>query len=165
MDLNDVEGIDFNALGGADNITVHDVSGTDLVEANINLAAAGGAGDAQPDSVIVNGTTGDDVILAFGDASGTAVLGLAAQVNITGAESANDRLTVNALAGDDVVEASGLAASAVQLTANAGDGADLLLGGDGNDVLLGGAGDDVLLGGLGIDILDGGDGGDIEIQG
>ena len=30
MDLNDVETIDFNALGGADNIRVHDLSGTDV---------------------------------------------------------------------------------------------------------------------------------------
>ena len=85
-------------------------------------------------------------------------------MNITGAEAANDRLTINALAGDDVVEASGLAAGAIQLTADGGDGNDVLVGGDGNDVLLGGIGDDVLVGGLGIDILDGGDGDDVEIQ-
>jgi Ca2+-binding RTX toxin-like protein len=166
MDLNDVEGIDFNARGGADTITVHDLSGTDVTEINLNLESSpgSGAGDAQPDTVIVQGTNGDDVALAVGDASGTSVFGLAAQVNITGAEAANDRLTINALAGDDVVEASGLLAGAIQLTANGGDGADVLIGGDGADVLLGGAGDDVLLGGLGIDILDGGDGDDIEIQ-
>jgi Ca2+-binding RTX toxin-like protein len=167
MDLNDVEGIDFNALGGADTVVVNDLSGTDVTEINLNLASTlgGNTGDAQPDNVIVQGTNGDDVVLAVGDASGTAVLGLAAQVNITGAEAANDRLTVNALTGDDVVEASGLAAAAIQLTADGGNGADVLIGGDGNDVLLGGAGDDVLLGGLGLDILDGGDGDDIEIQG
>ncbi|NUQ49140.1 MAG: metallophosphoesterase, partial [Phycisphaerae bacterium] len=84
MDLNDVEGIDFNALGGADTVVVHDLSGTDVAEVNLNLAGGNGAGDAQPDTVIVQGTANDDVILAFGDASGTAVLGLAAQVNITG---------------------------------------------------------------------------------
>jgi Ca2+-binding RTX toxin-like protein len=164
MDLNDVEGIDFNALGGADNIVVNDLSGTDVTEINLNLAAAGGAGDAQPDTVTVNGTSGDDVILAAGDAAGTSVFGLAAQVNITGAEAANDRLVVNALAGDDVVEASGLAAGAIQLTANGGDGDDVLIGGDGNDTLVGGAGDDVLIGGLGLDVLDGGDGDNIVIQ-
>ena len=92
------------------------------------------------------------------------MLGLAAQVNITGAEAANDRLTINALAGDDVVEASGLAAGAIQLTADGGDGNDVLIGGDGNDMLLGGAGDDVLIGGPGTDILDGGAGDDIVIQ-
>ena len=94
-----------SALGGADTIVVNDLSGTDVTEINLNLAAAG-VGDAQPDNVIVLGTNGDDVAMAVGDASGTSVLGLAARVNITGAEAANDRLTINALAGDDVVEAS-----------------------------------------------------------
>ena len=164
MDLNDTEGITFNALGGADVVVVNDLSGTDVTELNLNLASAIGGGDAQPDTVIVQGTSGDDVIQAFGDASGTSVFGLSAVVNITGAEAANDRVVVNALAGDDVVEASGLLAGAIGLTADAGDGNDVLIGGDGNDVLLGGAGDDVLIGGLGLDVLDGGDGDDIEIQ-
>ena len=66
--------------------------------------------------------------------------GLAAQVNITGAEAANDRIVINGLAGDDVIEASGLAAGAIQLTADGGDGDDVLVGGDGNDTLLGGDG-------------------------
>ena len=46
--------------------------------------------------------------------------GLAARVNITGAEAANDRLTVNLLAGDDVVDASGVAAGSIQLTLDGG---------------------------------------------
>ncbi len=163
MDLNDIETIDFNALGGADTIVVNDLSGTDVVEANLNLAAGGG-GDAQPDTVIVNGTAGDDVIQPIGDANSSAALGLAARVNITGAEAANDRLTINALAGDDVVDGSGLANGAIQLTTDGGDGADVLIGGAGDDVLIGGAGDDVLIGGPGLDALDGGSGDDILIQ-
>ena len=163
MDLNDVEAIDFNALGGADTIVINDLSGTDVNQVDTDLAAGGG-GDGQPDSVIVNGTNGDDVVLVVGDAAGTSVLGLPAQVNLTGAEAANDRLTVNALGGDDVVEASGLQAGAIQLTADGGEGDDVLIGGDGNDVLLGGPNDDVLLGGGGTDVIDGGDGDDIEIQ-
>jgi Ca2+-binding RTX toxin-like protein len=166
MDLNDVEGIDFTARGGADLIAVNDLSGTDVTEVNLNLESfpGSGAGDGAADNVIVHGTNGDDVALVVGDAAGTSVLGLAAVVNITGAEAANDRLTINALAGDDVVEASGLAAGAIQLTANGNDGNDVLIGGDGADVLTGGAGDDVLIGNGGIDILDGGDGDDVEIQ-
>jgi Ca2+-binding RTX toxin-like protein len=135
-----------------------------VVEVNLNLAASNGSGDAQPDTVIVQGTSGDDVALVVGDASGVSVLGLAAQINITGAEAANDRLVINALAGDDVVEASGLAADGIQLTADGGDDNDVLIGGDGADVLLGGDGDDVLLGGLGLDILDGGLGDNVVIQ-
>jgi Ca2+-binding RTX toxin-like protein len=166
MDLNDVEGIDFNALGGADTITVHDLSGTDVTEVNLALASTigGSAGDGAADNVIVRGTNGDDIALAFGDATGLAVVGLSAQVNITGAEAANDRLTVQTLAGEDVVEASGLAAGAIQLTADGGPGDDVLIGGDGNDILVGGPGDDVLVGGPGLDVLNGGPGNDIEIQ-
>jgi Ca2+-binding RTX toxin-like protein len=75
MDLNDVEGIDFNALGGADTVVVNDLSGTDIVELNLNLAATigGTAGDGQPDTVIVQGTSGDDVALVVGDALGTSI--------------------------------------------------------------------------------------------
>ena len=54
MDLNDVEGIDLNALGGADTVTVNDLTGTDVTEVNVNLA--GGrrtAGDGAADTVIV----------------------------------------------------------------------------------------------------------------
>ena len=92
------------------------------------------------------------------------MIGLAAQVNITGAEAANDRLTINTLGGDDVVDASGLSAGAIPLTANGGDGDDVLIGGAGNDTLNGGAGDDVLIGGPGQDVLDGGPGDNILIQ-
>ncbi len=159
MDLNDTEAITFNALGGADAMTVNDLSGTDVTELNLNLGNA----DGQPDTVILHGTSLDDVAQVVGDASGSSVFGLVAQVNIFGTEAANDRLVLNMSAGDDVVEASGLQAGAIQLTAAGGDGNDVLIGGDGNDVLLGGDGDDVLIGGLGIDILDGGPGDDVEI--
>ena len=37
MDLNDVESIDFRALGGADNIVVGDLSGTDVTQVGIDL--------------------------------------------------------------------------------------------------------------------------------
>ena len=63
MDLDDVEQIDFEALGGADSIVVGDLSGTDLTATNLDLEGVlgGGAGDGQPDNVTVNGTNGDDV--------------------------------------------------------------------------------------------------------
>jgi Ca2+-binding RTX toxin-like protein len=166
MDANDVEAVDVNALGGADTITVDDLSGTDLVELTGDLAGVLGstAGDGQPDTVIANGTNGADVISVEGGATSASIVGLAARVNITNSETANDALAVNALAGDDVVDASSLGSGSIRFTANGGDGDDVLLGGNGNDVLSGGAGDDVLIGGPGNDTLDGGDGDDIEIQ-
>jgi Ca2+-binding RTX toxin-like protein len=164
MDLNDVEGIDFSALGGADTIVVNDLSGTDVTEINTDLASVAGTGDAAPDNITVNGTNGDDVIQVAGDASGVSAFGLAARVNIVGAEAANDRLTAHARDGDDVIEASGVAVGAIQLTLDGGNGDDVIIGGSGNDTLLGGPGDDVLIGGPGEDILDGGGGDDVILQ-
>ena len=53
MDLNDVERINFNALGGADNIVINDLSGTDVTEVNIDLRARPAVGDGAADQVIV----------------------------------------------------------------------------------------------------------------
>ena len=166
MDVDGVETVNVVALGGADTITVNDLSGTDVTQVNLDLASPSGSGtgDGQADTVIVNGTAGNDVVTVVGDATATDVGGLAAAVHVTGAEADKDRLIVQTLAGDDVVEASGLAATSIQLTADGGDGNDVLIGGAGNDTLLGGAGDDVLIGGPGQDILDGGPGNNILIQ-
>jgi Ca2+-binding RTX toxin-like protein len=163
MDLNDVEAITFNALGGADNIVVGDLSGTDVTEVNVNLAGSGGVNDGLPDTVVVNATNGDDVILVVGSGSTLQVLGLAAVVNITGFDPAMDRLVINGLGGDDVIEASGVEGP-LFIVADGGAGADVIIGGGGNDVLIGGEGDDVILGGGGTDVIDGGLGDDIEIQ-
>jgi len=164
MDLDDVERIDFRALDSADKIVVNDLSGTDVVEVNVDLALAGGAGDADADNVFVHGTGDDDVVLITGDATGTSVLGLATQVNITGAEAALDKLHVIAGDGDDVIEASGVSAGAIGLVLDGGDGDDVIIGGEGDDTLIGGEGDDVLIGGGGNDTFDFGPGDDIEIQ-
>ncbi len=93
MDLDDVEAIDLNTLGNTDTTTVNDLSGTDLVELDVDQAGTigGTAGDGQADTVIVNGTNGDDIINVFGAGTSVSVLGLSARVNIANAEGANDR--------------------------------------------------------------------------
>ncbi len=164
MDSDDVERIEFNAQGGADNIVVNDLSGTDVTEIAINLAAAGGGGDAQVDTVRAVGTNGDDVAIVVGEGSNLQIIGLAAQIIVTGAET-GDQAIITGLAGDDVIDASGVSAGAMSLVLDGGDGDDVLIGGAGNDVIFGGAGDDVLIGGEGDDVLDGGDGDDIIIGG
>lgn len=166
MDLNDVEHIDFKALGGADNIVVNDLSGTDVSDVSIDLAGVlgGTTGDGQTDTVTVSATSGDDVIQVTG-AGGTAqVFGLSAQVSIEHAET-GDRLVINGLAGDDVIDASSVPAGSIGLVLNGGDGDDILLGGAGGSSLSGGAGDDVLIGGVGNDTLSGGAGDNILIGG
>ncbi len=161
--LDELESVDLAALAGRDTVVVKDLSGTDVAEVNADLASVG-SGDGAADAVIVNATNADDVVVVFGDNSGVSVVGLAARVNVTGAEASNDSLTVNALAGDDVIEASGLSADALRYLADGGDDDDVLIGSEGNDVMFGGAGDDVLIGGPGIDVLDGGSGDNVVIQ-
>jgi Ca2+-binding RTX toxin-like protein len=167
MDMDDTETIEFNALGGADRIVVNDMSGTDLTEVTINLAAnlAAGGGDGQADTIVINATNGDDIIIVAGDGTEVSIFGLATAITITGFEADNDRIVINGLGGDDVIQASGLAANSIQLTADGGDGDDILVGGSGNDTLLGGEGDDTLDGGPGLDVLDGGPGDNVIIQG
>jgi len=164
MDLDDVEAIDTRTLGGADNLTVNDLSGTDIRRVNWDLAGTGGVDDNAADNVIVNATNGDDVATVSASGPNAQVSGLAAVVQVAGAGSATDRHTVNGRDGDDVVDASGGLAGSVALTLDGGNGNDILLGGAGNDTLRGGAGDDVLLGGPGQDVLDGAPGDDIVIQ-
>jgi Ca2+-binding RTX toxin-like protein len=159
MDLNRIETIQFNALGGADNITVNDMTGTNVGEVDLNL----GGNDGAADTVTLNATNGNDVITVTQDANGVVtVTGLGEDVKISGMD-ANDRLVINGLGGDDVITASGLTGG-ILLTENGGDGNDVLIGSAGNDTLLGGNGDDVLLGNGGQDILDGGPGGNVVFQ-
>ncbi len=165
MDLAGIEEIDLAALGGADRLTVNDVSGTDLSEIQPDLS--GGAGqidDGAADQVVVNGTDRADAITASGRQGKVSVAGLAATVDIANANAAQDQLAVNGLAGDDAITGSGLTADSIGFHADGGDGADVINGGDGNDTLLGGAGDDILIGGPGVDTLDGGTGNNVLIQ-
>jgi Ca2+-binding RTX toxin-like protein len=139
MDTNGVEQVDLNALGNADTVVQNDLTGAGVTEVNADL----GAGDGQPDHVIVNGTNAADAIKVTGAAGTANVTGLAAAVKVTNAEPANDTLTVNGLGGADTIDASGLAASAIKFESNGGDDADVQLGSTGSDLVNGGRGNDL----------------------
>ena len=117
MDTRGVERVDFNALGGADTVTVNDLTGTDVTSVNVDLAGTigGGAGDGSADRVIVNATNGNDSVTVTGDAGGVKASGLAATVGVLHSEGASDRLEINTLAGTDIVDSGGLAAGAIQV--------------------------------------------------
>jgi Ca2+-binding RTX toxin-like protein len=157
MDTAGVERVDFNALGGADLVTVNDLSGTDVKSLNVDLAAAlgGATGDGAADKVVVNGSEGNDAINVNGDASGVAVSGLRALVSIRHQEP-SDELVVSGRGGNDAISASTLAAQAIAPT---------LDGGIGDDTIAGSAGDETLLGGDGNDTLDGNGGNDRALMG
>jgi Ca2+-binding RTX toxin-like protein len=164
MDLNDVEHIDFNALGGADNIVVNDLSGTGVTQVNLDLAASGGtAADGANDTVTINGTNGDDVITLTLRNGALVISGLAAEVVIDHFDL-TDTIRILGLGGDDVIQASAVGPGGPKLVLEGGDGDDVLIGSSGDDTILGNAGDDVLRGGPGNDALDGGPGDNVVIQ-
>jgi Ca2+-binding RTX toxin-like protein len=163
MDLNDVETIDLHTLGGNDLVTVNDMTGTDVKLVHIDLGAAGGVPDQLDDTVVINGTNGDDVFTLTLENGALVVTGAASKVVIEHFDL-NDTIRIMGLDGDDVINAAGLGANGPKLVLDGGNGDDVILGGPGNDTLLGGAGDDVLIGNAGQDSLDGGPGDNILIQ-
>ena len=154
LDIGACEKLVLNGNGGADIITINDLSGTDLNDVRL------GIGDGAADTVTINGTEEADSIMVNGSPGSVSVTGLSASVTIIGIDTI-DLLTINALGGDDAVGASGLGAAVIGFTADGGAGADILVGGAGNDTLLGGPDDDVLIGGPGFDVLDGGSGSNV----
>ena len=122
----------------------------------------------------INGTAGNDVILATGTAGQTIRSG--GGNDVICASSGPDRIfagdgkdtviggngsdTIDAGTGNDIVDAGfgsdnvdgGLGFDSIL----SGPGADTVRGGPGNDQITGGGGSDVLMGGTGIDRIDGG---------
>jgi hypothetical protein len=108
-----VETLDIHALGGADAVTIGDLSTcsfeagcpSSVDRVNVNLAAAldSSAGDGEADSVVVNATAGRDDIDIRPNGGRAVVSGLAARIAIASPEAADDRLTVNTLGGEDQV--------------------------------------------------------------
>jgi hypothetical protein len=138
MDLNGIEQVDTNLRGGADTITVDDLSGTDVTEVGLSLAGSLNpkAGDGADDHVVVNGTEGADTVTLTGNPSdGVTVEGLHALVRVFGPDGPSDALAFHALGGDDTVDATGVAAGVVSLTLDGGAGADVLSAGPGTVVI------------------------------
>jgi Ca2+-binding RTX toxin-like protein len=159
MDTNDVERVEIQAFGGTDSITINSLAGTDVKQVAIDLGV-GGVGDAQVDTVTVNGSSGNNSINLSLVGSELSITGGTAQVTITNAEAANDFLVINGLGGNDSINASKLAADPLQITFNGGNGNDVINGSAGNNILNGDNNNDVLLGNGGADLLNGGAGND-----
>ena len=63
MDLNDVERIELQALGGADTIFVDHLTGTDLKQVVLDLSSGvPGVGDGATDTLFVNGPNGNNIL-------------------------------------------------------------------------------------------------------
>ena len=116
MDTGGVEFVTFNALGGADNVTVGDLTGTDVSSVNLDLAGTlgGTTGDGQTDHVTVDGTNGDDAFTVSGAAGSVNVGGGTPAVNLTHAEP-TDQLDFETFSGIDTLASGALAPGTIQL--------------------------------------------------
>jgi hypothetical protein len=114
MDMNRVERLDLTALGGADTVTIDDMSGTGLREAEVN---PGGA-DGRVDTLTINGTGRGDDIEVIAEGNRVDVEGLRPTTRLTGTEpgTGGDRLVVNGLGGNDDVEVDPAVANLINTT-------------------------------------------------
>jgi hypothetical protein len=118
MDLDSIEALDVNTLGGADQVTVNDLTGTGMTQVNVDLASAlnGTTADGAADTVQVNGTDGNDSILADAANGVVSVTGLAATVHIAHADPTLDTLAIDGLGGTNFELVTGAVNPLIQFT-------------------------------------------------
>ncbi len=156
--------IDF---GTGDSVTLAGVSTSSLAAGDFFFVGGPGGTGGNP-GVVVNGTTGNDVL--GGGAGDDTLNGNAGDDNLfgrdgndalnggAGIDSLSGELGNDVLAGDDGDDE--LRGGPGDDTLDGGAGLDTLFGSSGSDLLNGGAGNDSLFGDGGVDILDGGLGND-----
>lgn len=118
MNLDGIEALDLNAVGGTDNVTIDDLAATGLAKVNVDLAGSAGSdfSDGAADSVTIKGTDGVDRISATANDGTVDVTGLAASVRIAHTDPALDQLTIDTRAGDDDVSVAGGVNGLIQVT-------------------------------------------------
>ena len=121
MDMDNVEQLDLTALGGADKVTIEDMSGTDFRRALVDLSGPAGGGDLAKDVVKVNGTQNADQVDVVADGATVVVQGLPTQTRISGSEP-SDALQVNTLGGNDTVDVADDVATLIEATVDLGSG-------------------------------------------
>ena len=102
LDVDGVEAAAIRALGAADDVTVGDLTGTDLRNVAVNLAGFDGIGDGAVDHVVAQGTDGPDRVTLGSDGATAVISGLKPVVRVTGAET-QDSATAALLDGDDTI--------------------------------------------------------------
>jgi len=121
MDMNGVERLDLTALGGADTVTINDMSGTDFRRADVDLSGPAGGADGVADVVTVKGTERADNIRVRTAGARITVHGLRTETVVAGGEPI-DLLQIDALGGDDKVSIDPAVSALVGVGVNLGAG-------------------------------------------
>jgi Ca2+-binding RTX toxin-like protein len=128
---------------------------------SISACSTSASRGGNSDTVVINGTSGNDTITLRSENGVVIVEGLATTIRITGTDAVGDRIEIRGLGGNDTLDARGLEAAEIDFFGDGGAGSDTILGGVGDDVLSGGSGNDVLFAGAGDNVVFGGDGDDV----
>jgi len=143
----------ISTVGSASNgedVTIDNAGAGGAFPSTISWAVDGGGG--VDDSLIIEGSTGADVI---------AITGTSFTMNgAIGVTAGLEDITVNGGVEVDTIDASPDTAGGPVLFLNGGDDDDVITGGAGDDFIEGDAGDDLLAGNDGVDDVDGGLGDD-----
>ena len=162
LDVAGVERVNVEARGGADLISVSHLAGTGVQKVTFDLEGLdnGNTPDAQPDSLFVFASGGDDQITVAGTGNKINITGTTPAIEILNPEIALDTLSIQTLAGNDQISAQGLAAGLIKLTIEGGPGNDILTGSKDADALVGGEDNDTFIWTVGLPAdLIAGDGG------
>src|SRR5215211_6287843 len=101
MNIAGVERFDLRVSGGADNVVVNDLAGAGLGQLNADLA-----NDGAPDVVDIKGSAAANELRVGGAIN---ISGIGAAVNVSRAQTANDKLNIDPGAGSDRVTVEGTA--------------------------------------------------------
>ncbi len=115
-DLVGMERTMFVPRGGADVITVEDLTGTDMDAVEADFTA-----DGAPDSLVSRGTEGPDAFKV----GATGVTGVGARTQVINGDTTGDFLTVAALGGDDTIAAGIVPLGPAWVSIDGGAGDDL----------------------------------------
>ncbi len=115
MNMDSIETVDLNTLGGSDLVDVGDLRGTTLRNLDLDLAA-----DGAGDEVTVFGTEGNDHIRVSADDGAAVVRGLRPTVHISGADASLDRLQIKALGGQDTANVDDDISSVIRVAVDLG---------------------------------------------
>ena len=120
VDLGDVERLDVLPAGGADQMHVADMSGTDVTNVDFLLTLARGTTtrDGSPDSVRVDGTNGNDALSVTSGGAYIRTSGLAAITTVGFGEKTQDRLHIDTKLGNDLVSVDPLVHQQLLFTSN-----------------------------------------------
>jgi len=121
MDMNSVEVLDLDALGGIDTVSINDMTGTGFQRADVDLQGPAGGPDGAADVVTVNGSAKSEKVDVDLESGAVKVSGLSVETHVAGAEAA-DTLQVKTGDGDDDVDVDSAVIGVIGLSIDLGAG-------------------------------------------